>query len=158
MVDKYAQLPLCSWVIKRGVFVHFSFSMEDLGEEKWRHSWRIRCTVPLEAGEKPGFGTQRLAFWGFWLWSTERQGLRADELGNVCHEPWQPIWWTQEGKGSISEGTVLRRDWPWLVENSPWNYPSWANKKYTVRGKVWPLERGSVMHMTLGKFFHLSDP
>ena len=77
---------------------------------------------------------------------------------------WQPTQWTQEGKGSFSEGTVLKRDWPWLVENRLWNYPSWDNnkkKKNTVRGKVWSLEQDCwdlVIQMTLSKFLHLSEP
>ena len=85
--SKCAQLPLFSWVIKGGVFVHFSSSGEDLGKTIADIRWRVRCIVPLEAGEKHGLWIQRFALWGFWVWNTEKQGLRAAELRSIYHEP-----------------------------------------------------------------------
>ena len=154
--SKCAQLPLFSWVIKGGVFVHFSSSGEDLGKTIADIRWRVRCIVPLEAGEKHGLWIQRFALWGFWVWNTEKQGLRAAELRSIYHEPDSLL----SGPRKEKE-TVLIRDWPWLVENRLWNYPSWDNKKNTLRGEVWSLEQDCwdlVIQMTLSKFFRLSEP
>lgn len=148
---KCAQLPLGSWVIKGGLFVHFSSSGEGLGKTIADIRWRVRCFPLLNMGfgcrdslcEDFKYETQRSRGWGLLSWGVSVTSPTACSV-------------TQQGKG-----TVLRRDWPWLVENSLWNYPSWDNKQDTVRGKAWSLEQDCwdlVIQMTLNKFFHLSEP
>lgn len=53
----------------------------------------------------------------------QESGPSIAELGSVCHEPRQGSEDLRE-KGKVSEGTVLQRYWPYLLENSPQDYPS----------------------------------
>lgn len=78
-------------------------------------SFQLRCTVPSETG-KTWVWDAEMGFVKVLCMKCKEPGLSVAELGSVCHEPRKPVLWTQE--------SVLRRNWPWLVENGPWYYPS----------------------------------
>lgn len=122
------------WLKEKCLFI-FPPSGEDLGKTVADIRWRVRHCAFRSRGET-------------WVMDAEIRVVRIlsmkhrDAGAEGCWAEgylswaWQPTQWAQEGKGSFSEGTVLIRGWPWLVENRLWNYPSWDNKKYFKRWSV----------------------